>query len=264
MKNRYRLNEVCFRYTDTWILQNISLDVMDGEILGIIGPNGSGKSSLLKLLSRINIPQKGEIFLGDMDIKLMNQSDIAKLVAVVPQESSFTFPFTVGETVLMGRTPHLTGKLFEDSDDLKVAMEVMAWMDISGLENRPVTDISGGERQRAIIARALAQEPDILVLDEPTASLDIGHQIEIYNLLARLNREKGLTIILSSHDLNLASQYCHRLMLLNKGRICAVGSSHDVITEENIRDVYGCNVLVDPHPASGMPRVTLLSENKSV
>lgn len=264
MKSMYKLNEVCFRYSDTWILEDISLGVMAGEILGIIGPNGSGKSSLLKLLSRINIPQNGGIFLGDVDIKLMSQSDIAKAVAMVPQESSFTFPFTVGETVLMGRTPRLRGRLFEDPDDINVAMEVMAWMDISGLENRPVTDISGGEKQRAIIARALAQEPEILILDEPTASLDIGHQIEIYNLLAKLNVEKGLTIILSSHDLNLASQYCHRLMLLNKGKICAVGSPHEVITEENIRDVYGCNVLVDLHPASGMPRVTLLSERKFI
>ena len=245
MKNMYKLKEVCFRYTDRWVLEDISLDVMDGEMLGVIGPNGSGKSSLLKLLSRMNAPQKGEQFLRDVDMTLMDQSDFAKTVAFVPQESSFSFPFTVGEIVLMGRDPHLKGRLFESPHDVDVAMEVMSWMDIAGLEGRPITDISGGERQRTIIARALAQKPDVLILDEPTTSLDISHQVDICNILTRLNIEKGLTIIISSHDLNLASKYCHRLMLMSKGRIYKVGTPSEVITEENIRDVYGCPVIVD-------------------
>ena len=136
------------------------------------------------------------------------------------------------------------------------------WMDVAEMGERPVTEISGGERQRVVIARALAQEPDILILDEPTASLDIAHQVEIYHILTRLNEERGLTIILSSHDLNLAAQYCHRMILINKGRIYAAGTPSEVITEEHIREVYGCPVLVDAHPVSGGPRLTLLPVNR--
>lgn len=260
MKRVYRLKDVCFRYTNRWILEDISLEIRGGEIFGIIGPNGSGKSSLLKLLSSIHRPQKGNLFLKEAEIEQIGQRDLARTVAIVPQESYFLFPFTIGEIVLMGRSPHLKGRFFEDSHDWKVAHEAMEWVDIAGLEERPITGVSGGEKQRAVIARALAQEPEVLILDEPTASLDIGHQIEIYHLLTRLNAEKGLTIILSSHDLNLASQYCHRLMLMNRGKIYAMGFPSEVITEKNIREVYGCHVIVDTHPVSGLPRVTLLPD----
>ncbi|MDZ4384122.1 MAG: ABC transporter ATP-binding protein [Nitrospirota bacterium] len=258
MTSVYQLKEIYFRYGDAWVLEDICLDVVEGEMIGIIGPNGSGKSSLLKLLSRLNSPQQGDISLRGVDLSLMDQADIAKTTAMVPQESTFFFPYTVDEVVLMGRTPHLRGRLFEGRHDMEVVREVMHWMDIAGLGERPVTEISGGERQRVVIARALAQEPDILILDEPTASLDIAHQVEIYHILTRLNEERGLTIILSSHDLNLAAHYCHRMILMNKGRIYAAGTPSEVITEENIREVYGCPVLVDAHPVSGGPRLTLL------
>jgi len=160
----------------------------------------------------------------------------------------------------MGRAPHLKGRLFEDSHDRKVVHEAMEWVDIADIEDRPVTEVSGGEKQRAVIARALAQEPQVLILDEPMSSLDIGHQMEIYRLLTRLNEEKRLTIVLSSHDLNLASQYCHRLMLMDMGKIYALGFPNEVVTEKNIGEVYGCRVIVDPHPVSGLPRVTLFPD----
>jgi len=258
MTSVYQLSKIYFRYGDAWVLEDIAFDVTEGEMLGIIGPNGSGKSSLLKLLSRLNTPQQGDISLRAVDLALIEQADLARTTAMVPQESSFFFPYMVAEVVLMGRTPHLRGRLFEGRHDIEVVREVMHWMDIAGLGDRPVTEISGGERQRVVIARALAQEPDILILDEPTASLDIAHQVEIYHILTRLNEERGLTIILSSHDLNLAAQYCHRMILMNKGRIYAAGTPSEVITEENIRAVYGCPVLVDAHPVSGGPRLTLL------
>lgn len=257
MNNVYRLKDIYFRYTDHWVLEDISIEIKEGEILGIIGPNGCGKSSLLNLLSRLNTHQRGEIYFRDVDLTLMDRSDLAKSIAVVPQESSFLFPFTVREIITMGRSPHMKGRLFENAYDRHVTHEVIKWMDIEGLEDISVTDISGGEKQRVIISRALAQEPEILILDEPTASLDIGHQIEIYNLLVRLNVARGLTIILSSHDLNLASQYCHRLILLHKGKIYASGAPSEVIREDNIENVYGCPVIVDGHPVSGMPRVTI-------
>lgn len=258
MKNAYQLNGVYFRYGDAWVLEEIAFDVMEGEMLGIIGPNGSGKSSLLKLLSRLNTPQQGDISLRGVYLSLMDQADLARTTAMVSQESTFFFPYTVGEVVLMGRTPHLQGRLFEGRRDMEVVRDVMRWMDVAELADRPVTEISGGERQRVVIARALAQEPDILILDEPTASLDIAHQVEIYHLLTRLNKERGLTIILSSHDLNLAAHYCHRMILMNQGKIYATGTPSEVITEKNIKDVYECPVLVDAHPVSGGPRVTLL------
>lgn len=263
MTNVYESKEVWFKYDKQWVLEGISFQVNQGEIFGIIGPNGSGKSSILKLLSGVNIPQRGEIFLNGLDIRRLDQGNLSRTVAVVPQESLFAFPYTVAEVVLMGRSPYMMGRFFENKHDMEIAERAMQWLDISELADRPVTDISGGEKQRTIIARALAQEPEILILDEPTASLDIGHQIEIYNLLATLGREfnsvprNELTIVLSSHDLNLASQYCHRLMLMNKGRIYATGLPSEVITEENIREVYGCSVIVDEHPVSGRPRVTL-------
>lgn len=253
--NAFELNGVYFKYSEKWVLDDISLHVAKGEIFGIIGPNGSGKSSLLRIMAKLNLPQKGRLYLHGEETVFINRMDFAKRVAFVPQESHFLFPFTVAEIVLMGRTPHMKGRLFESSRDKELAMDAMNLMDIECLSERPVTDISGGEKQRAIIARALVQEPEVLILDEPTASLDIGHQIEIYALFERLNTRS--TIILSSHDLNLASQYCHRLMLLHQGKIYAIGTPQEVITEENIQEVYGCAVIVDKHPVSGRPRVTL-------
>lgn len=270
MDNAYEVNGVWFKYAEQWVLEDVSLDIKSGEIFGIIGPNGSGKSSLLKLLSGLNIPQLGEIYMRGEDIKKIDQGALARTVAVVPQESLFVFPFTVAETVLMGRSPHMRGRFFENLHDLEVAERAMEWLDIVELADRPVTEISGGEKQRAIIARALAQEPGILILDEPTASLDIGHQIAIYDLLATLGAlgtefnsvpKNELTIVLSSHDLNLASQYCQRLMLLHQGSIYSVGTPSEVITEKNINAVYDCEVIVDKHPLSDRPRVTLSGRN---
>lgn len=262
-KTVYRIDDIYFKYTDNWVLEDISFDVTEGEIFGIIGPNGSGKSSLLKLLSRINISRNGHIYLGGIDISLIRRKELSRTISYVPQESSFLFPYTVSETVLMGRIPHLNGRFFEDSNDKRVVMDAMRAVGIDILKDRPITDISGGEKQRAIIARALAQEANILILDEPTTSLDIGHQIGIFNLLSGLNSERKLTIIISLHDLNLASQYCHRIMLMNRGRVYAIGKPSEVITEENIRDVYGCNVVIDKHPVSGTPRVNLVAGERT-
>ena len=259
----YRLDDIYFKYTDNWVLEDMSFDVTEGEIFGIIGPNGSGKSSLLKLLSRINISHNGHIYLDGIDISLIGREELSRTISYVPQESYFLFPYTVTETVLMGRIPHMNARFFEDSNDTRVVTDAMRAVGIDILKDRPITDISGGEKQRAIIARALAQEPNILILDEPTTSLDIGHQIEIFNLLSRLNYAQGLTIILSLHDLNIASQYCHRIMLMNRGKVYAIGTPCEVITEENIRDVYRCNVVIDKHPVSGTPRVNLVAGKRT-
>lgn len=246
-----------------WTLDHLSFHVDVGEILGIVGPNGSGKSSLLKILSGLLSAVEGDVRLGGLSLSKRSQSEVARLVAVVPQEYVQVFPFTVAETVLMGRFPHRTSRWWslgigdETANDLACAHHAMVDTDVLSLADRLVSDLSGGERQRVMIARAVAQEPKILLLDEPTAFLDINHQIDICSLVARLRAERRLTVVLVSHDLNVASQYCDRVLMLKEGRLCHIGSPDDTIRPDVLREVYGCDVVVDAHPQTGRPRVTM-------
>lgn len=246
-----------------WTLDHLSFHVDAGEILGIVGPNGSGKSSLLKVLSGLLPASEGDVMLGGLSLGKQRQADIARAVAVVPQEYAQVFPFTVAETVLMGRFPHRTTRWWslgigdETASDLACAHQAMADTDVLSLADRLVSDLSGGERQRVMIARALAQEPKILLLDEPTAFLDINHQIDICSLVARLRAERRLTVVLVSHDLNVASQYCDRVLMLKEGGLCRIGSPEETIRPDVLRMVYGCDVVVDAHPQTGRPRVTM-------
>ncbi|HNA83927.1 MAG TPA: ABC transporter ATP-binding protein, partial [Nitrospira sp.] len=246
-----------------WVLQNVTVQVQSGEILGIVGPNGSGKTSLLKLLAKLAAPQRGDITLFGQSLAGLSQDDTARAVACVPQENPQLFPFTVAETVLMGRFPHRhrsrwsLGFGWEDQDDCRAAAQAMETMDITHLASRLVTDLSGGERQRTMIARALAQMPRVLLLDEPTAFLDLQHQLDICSVVRRLREERGLTVVIVSHDLNLASQYCDRIAMLKDGRVAAIGTPSEVMSVETLREVYGCTVLIDAHPDSGLPRITL-------
>jgi iron complex transport system ATP-binding protein len=262
----YSLEDVTFSYSrgkraqSEAVLKGLSCLILSGRVLGILGPNGSGKSTLLKLLARVYQLQKGTIEILGESLSGLSQLDVAKRVALVPQETLQVFPFTISEMVLMGRSPHHQGWggwHWEDSQDWAVAQNAMEELDVAHLGNRLVTEVSGGERQRAVIARALVQEPQLLLLDEPTAFLDLHHQLDIARIIKRLNRERGLTVILVSHDLNLASQYCDQVLLLNQGRLAAMGSPQTVIKPEVLERVYGCSVLVDRHPQSGLPRVSL-------
>lgn len=265
----YDVQSIRFRYQSRgsdatrWVLEDVSLCVQEGDVLGIVGPNGSGKTSLLKVLAKLLRPLQGRIDLFGHELASMPQQEVARLVGVVQQDTQQLFPFTVAETVLMGRFPHRprsrwTGGFgWESRDDVAIAEQAMMMVDILHLAHRTVTDLSGGERQRVMIARALAQTPKVLVLDEPTAFLDLQHQVEICSVLLRLKEESRLTIILVSHDLNLVSQYCDRLMLLDEGRVIRLGSPEEVIEPDVLEDVYRCRVLVDRHPESGLPRVTL-------
>ncbi len=260
------VQNVTYRYRSRFVkdseavLKNLSCRVESGKILGILGPNGSGKSTLLKLLARVFSVQDGSIELRGQGMQQLSQSDVAKTIAFVPQETQQIFPFTIGEMVLMGRFPHhvgFGGWHWEDSEDLTIAGRAMQDLDVAHLADRLITDVSGGERQRAIIARALAQDPQVLLLDEPTAFLDLHHQLDIARILRRLNQDRGLTVVIVSHDLNLASQYCDQLLLLNHGQIVKKGTPETVIRADVLEQVYGCAVLVDRHPQSGMPRVSL-------
>jgi len=256
----YKVKNLRFKYDESWVLDGLSFEVREGEILGIIGPNGSGKTTILRILSRVLIPQEGEVHLNGKNLLALGQKEIAQIIGVVPQDTYFPFPFTVGEVVLMGRSPWLSGFGFESERDLQIASQAMALTNTLSFSNRLIFELSGGERQRVIIARALAQKSQVMLLDEPTAYLDIGHQIEIYDLIKKLNAERKLTVIIVSHDLNLASEYCDRLILLDAGRIYEVGSPKEVITEENLSRVYQSKVLVEENPVTGAPRVTLLSK----
>ena len=266
----YTVHQLGFQYkqgasdAQCWSLRGMNFHVVQGEILGILGPNGSGKTSLLKLLAKILRPDEGSIHLFNQELHMLPQKTIARSVACVPQEPAHLFPFTSFEIVLMGRFPHHSRTSFgafgwEDQEDLRVAEQAMATMGVLHLAHRGVGEVSSGERQRVLIARALAQNPRVLLLDEPTAFLDLNHQVEICTVLRRMNRESGLTVIWVSHDLNLASQYCDRLLLLNQGALFKMGTPDEVIQPGTIETVYGCRVLVDRHPMSGVPRVTLPS-----
>ena len=268
-QSAYHVRSLRFQYNSLgggaadWVLDGMTFDINAGEILGIVGPNGSGKTSLLKLLAKVLRPNAGDMALFGHDLATMPQAEVAKTVAFVPQESPQVFAFTVMETVLMGRYPHHRGTTWtagfswESAEDVLIAEQAMQYTDITHLAARSVMDLSGGERQRCMIARALAQAPQVLLLDEPTAFLDLQHQIAIGAIVRRLKEERGLTVVLVSHDLNLASQHCDRILMLKGGALFRLGTPQEVIDVDILRAVYGCDVLVDRHPESGVPRVTM-------
>jgi len=241
------------------VLRNVSLTVEQGEFLSLAGPNGSGKTTLLRLLDKIYVPRHGTISLDGTSLSSFTRSAIARRMAFVPQDGGMVFPFTVAEIVLMGRAPHSRGQVFESSHDHDVVRGVMELTDIGHLADKPVTALSGGERQRVFIARALAQEPAIILLDEPNAHLDIAHQVDVFRLLKKLNKETGLTVVSVSHELNLAAAFSDRIALLVDGNLVACSAPSEVLTEERIRDVFHTRVLVDIHPAGHRPRITLLT-----
>jgi iron complex transport system ATP-binding protein len=256
------LKDVYFRYDRQWCLAGIDFDLKKGEIVGMIGPNGSGKSTLLKIIDGLLKPQNGEVLLFNKSLFRYRRADIARYIAMVPQEETFRFSFLVSEVVLMGRFAHLGLFPFERKEDLEIANQSMRLTGTLHLAKRSIHELSGGEKQRVLIARALTQSAQIILLDEPTSFLDIRHKVEIFELISDLTLIKGLSVIIISHDISLAAQYCHRMLLLNKGIIYKIGEPADVITADNISRVYQCPVFVDNNPISQTPRVTILSKRK--
>jgi iron complex transport system ATP-binding protein len=266
----FRLDNVSFAYgrsagsgqPERPVFHHLTVTISAGRIVGVIGPNGSGKSTFLKLLAGILVPQDGTIFVFGRPLAALSRTTIGKMLAYVPQEFQATFPFTVRDIVLMGRYPHRNTGLWdlwgwEGKDDYAAADHAMDRLNVLHLAEKSIIALSGGERQRVLIARALAQEAEILLLDEPTAFLDLNYQLEISRILSTLVQDRNLTIILVSHDLNLASQYCDRLLLLDQGRLAAMDHPAMVLRADVLEPVYGCRMLIDCHPETGLPRVSL-------
>ena len=250
------------RYGSIKIIEDVSLTVKDGDFVGILGPNGSGKTTLLKSISRTLKPHKGVIFLEKSDIYSLKSIDVAKQLAVVPQETSIGFSFTALDVVLMGRNPHLARFQMESQSDMDIARKAMMRTNIWHLADRPINELSGGEKQRVIIARALAQEPKILLLDEPLTHLDIINQLEIMDLVKELCVKEGLIVLAVIHDLNLAARYCNSALLLNKGRIFSAGSLETVLTSENIKGVFKVDAIVKKSLVTNSLYVIPLSPQK--
>lgn len=244
------------------VLRDITFKLNAGEFVGLIGPNGSGKTTLLRAISRLMKPYEGNVFFEEEDIWLKKPKALARDVAVVSQNDSFCH-ITVEEFVLLGRIPHRKRLQFvETKKDIDVLQNVMRLTDILKFKERFLDEMSGGEKQLAVIARALAQEPKLLLLDEPTAHLDIAHQAGILDLLRRLNKKFGLTVVMVLHDLNLAGEYCERLVLINEGRAHKIGTPDDVLNYKTIEEVYKTIVVVKKNPISQKPYVFLISEEE--
>ncbi|MDD5027345.1 MAG: ABC transporter ATP-binding protein [Candidatus Omnitrophica bacterium] len=258
MKPLLRIANLSAGYSGEDIIRGVSLEINAGDFIGIIGPNGSGKTTLLRLCSKVLRPRKGKIYFDNKDIFAMDLKGFCRKVAFVSQDISTGFSFSVMELALMGRIPHLKRLQFETRKDIEICEKALALTDSLGLKEKIVNELSAGERQRAIISRALAQEPVLLLLDEPTAHLDIGHQIQVMDLLKKLNHQNNLTIIMILHDLNLASAYCNRICLLDNGNIFKEGQAEDVLTYKNIEAVYKTVVLVNTNPVTKRPNVVLV------
>jgi iron complex transport system ATP-binding protein len=256
------LQRLDFAYGKTPILAGLDLVVTTGTITGILGPNGSGKTTLVRLASAALRPTSGRIALFGSDIASLPARERARRVAVVPQETYPVFEFTVEEIVRMGRAPHLGLLGLEGPRDRKVAREAMDRCEVSPLATRSFRALSGGERQRVMLARALAQEARLLLLDEPTAFLDLKHRLTVYALLGRLHRDDGLTVVVVSHDINLAARHCDRLVLLRGGAIAFDGTPAEVLRPDPIRSVYEVEVEVRTDPSSGRPFVIPLAPSE--
>ena len=241
------------------VIKSICFEAGKGEFVGIIGPNGSGKSTLLRLMSRALCPSGGEIIFGGVAITQKPLKELYRSFAFVSQDAVISFSFSVEEIVLMGRIPHLRRLQRETKKDFSIAEQALSLTDTLHLKDKNIDQLSAGERQRVMIARALTQEPVVLFLDEPTSHLDIGHQIQIMDLMRKLNKTQHLTIIMVMHDLNLASEYCSRLILLNEGAIIKDGSPEHVLTYQTIEAVYKTIVVVHKNPISSKPYITLVS-----
>jgi ABC-type cobalamin/Fe3+-siderophores transport system ATPase subunit len=245
--------DICFSYGAHEVLRDISLSVWSGEVTGILGPNGAGKSTLLRLLVGLLSPCRGDVLVGGHPLATLSCRERACRIAFVPQEAHFPFSFSSLEVVLMGRTAHLPPFSFESAADVDIAREALATTDCAHLAGRSILSLSGGERRRVVLARALAQDPALLLLDEPTSFLDLKHAIHCAALLRRLAHAKGLGVIAVMHDVSLAAACCDRICLLQEGSLVAEGRPSEVLTSDRLSQLFGMRVGVGHDATSGIP-----------
>jgi iron complex transport system ATP-binding protein len=250
------VKNISLEYRNKLILNGISFSIAPGEFFVIIGPNGAGKTSLLKILGGQEKSYRGTVVARGKNIRDYGRRTLSRVMAMVPQQIEVGFPFSVAETVLMGRSPHLGILGMEGKNDFHIAGEAMEFTEVSHLADRKLHQLSGGELQRVIIARAICQQPEIILLDEPTTALDPSHQLKIMDLMEKFRREQGTTIIMVSHDLNLGAMYGDRLLLLKEGRVIKTGTPAAVLDKELLEQSYGCRMLVDKSPLGNVARVT--------
>lgn len=256
MKSAIAVENLSYAFGTLSVLKNLSFSVSRSDVFIIIGPNGAGKTTLIKLIAGILKVQTGQIEILQSPIGDYPQKKLAKVSAYVPQGLPVGFPFTVEETVLLGRAPHQKVLGFASPEDLDIARQAMAFTQVTHLARRKLDELSGGEQQRVLIARALCQQPQVILLDEPTASLDLSHQVRIMDLMEKLKTEKGLTVVMVSHDVNLAAMYGDRLLLLKAGEIVCLGPPDEVLNFKTLEATYDCKLLVDKSPLGNLPRVT--------
>ncbi|MED4206168.1 heme ABC transporter ATP-binding protein [Neobacillus mesonae] len=254
------VDRLCKRFDNQSVLEEISFSVKRGECMGIIGPNGSGKSTLLKLLSGVQSATAGKIELNGKQIEQYSRKELAKWLAVLQQESLPPIGFTVREVIEMGRFPFQNWLGEEEADIERLIDSILDRLGLNDLSERHLENLSGGERQRVALGKTMAQQPKLLMLDEPTTYLDIGHQILLMDRIREWQLEADLTVIPVLHDLNIAALYCDRLLLLHNGRVVAAGSPEDIIRADLIEEVYGTAPIVMNHPVYGLPQIILQGE----
>ena len=247
----YVIDKLTFAYSQSPVVEGLSLGVEPGEFLAVIGPNGAGKSTLLKLMAGLLSHFQGSVEFMGKSIVNYKPAELARKVAFVPQETHVVFPFTVDEMILMGRLPYRQNFLFDTETDDQFVQQAMAHTETEHLTGKMFNEISGGERQRVVLASALAQTPEVLLLDEPTVYLDVKHQLQFYEILARLNTKQHMTVVAVTHDINLASSYAGRLIAMRAGAIVTEGTSDQVLTAENLREIFGITADIIERPDGG-------------
>ena len=256
------IKKITLAYQKENVIENLSMKFEKGEFCALLGPNGAGKSTLLKAIIGYMEPISGEIEIDRTSLKKWHHLELAKQIAIIPQDFQLQFDYTVEELILMGRFPYLGYWQNYSKNDRKVVDDILKQLDLSRLKNEQYSQLSGGERRRVSIARALAQETAILLMDEAFANLDINHQLEIMQLLSRINSEQKKLIILVSHNINLASEYCHRIVMLKNGKIIADGTPGTIINQKMIKDLYEVELTIINNPVSGKPNLIYPGKNE--
>src|SRR6185436_16824853 len=244
----YRIHDLHFAYARTAVLNGISTEIGVGDFVALVGPNGAGKSTFLKILAGLNRRYTGTVDFDGVSLAKVTAHELSRRVAFVPQETHVVFPFSVTQMVLMGRAPHQSASLFDSGVDVERAENAMRLTDTLDLSKKSFSQLSGGERQRVVLASALAQDPEVLLLDEPTVYLDLKHQIQFYDIVERLNLEKRMTIVSVTHDVNLAARYARRMIAIRDGRFIADGSPDEVLTPDNLYDIFEIHASVLKRP----------------